>query len=467
MVARRHLRLGFVAVLLTAGMVVGLGLVQGGSASTLTGRLDLAATDEGAKVAPEASGMTVIATDASQWGPGTSENPRSTSQLVAIRSNGTVAYFDGAHDRYWDVDPVEGGSRTVEYAFSDHLEGDACPTGDRHEAHAVSEDTWDTYDRESDACTRNGFERVDLSTGEVTRVWSAVTPGKTDSRYHDIDRIGQNRIVVADIFFDRVFTVDTRTGQVDPVWNASDTFARESGGPYPADWTHINDVEVLGDGRYMVDLRNQDQVVFVEDGEYQDEWTLGSDGNHSRLYEQHNPDYIPATNGGPAVIVADSENNRVLEFQRENGNWTQTWRWQDSRLQWPRDADRLPNGHTLITDSNGNRVFEIDEQGEKVWSVPVAFPYEAERLGTGDESAGGPSVQAIENGTLTTGSGGFWVWFKGLLPGKYLNGLMYLTPVWMGLAEVIALAVLVLAGLSWAAVELRWAIDDRRLLATR
>ena len=46
----------------------------------------------------------------------------------------------------------------------------------------------------------------------------------------------------------------------------------------------------------------------------------------------------------------------------------------------------------MITDTHGDRVFEVNQQGEIVWSVNVEFPYEAERLGTGDESAVGPSA---------------------------------------------------------------------------
>jgi hypothetical protein len=186
-------------------------------------------------------------------------------------------------------------------------------------------------------------------------------------------------------------------------------------------------------------------------------WTLGEEDNYSILYEQHNPDYIPTERGGPAVLVGDSENNRVVEYQRTGDSWEQSWVWRDTRMQWPRDADRLPNGHTLITDSNGNRVFEVDKQGEVVWSVNIAFPYEAERLGTGDESAGGPSATQA-NLDSRTGSlrDSLLIIAKQLIPGKYLNGLMYITPVWMGFLEVLELVVLLTSCLLWAGIEIVW-----------
>ncbi len=465
MLSRRQLRFLFVTLFLAGGVVVGFGLVETAGSSTVSGRIAGGPEAEDAQVAPPSSGITVIATDSSKWNSGPNAKPRATSELVALRANGTVAYHNGSHDWYWDVDPVEDAEATVEYAFADKLAGVECTTNLSHEEHGVSEATWERYDRDTDECTRNGFERVNLRTGEVTRIWSTVTPGKAESRYHDIDRIGPDRLVVADIYFDRVFVVNTTTEKIEPTWNASDTFSKQSGGPFPADWTHLNDVEVLDDGRIMVSLRNHDQVAFIENGTIVENRTLGTDGDHATLYEQHNPDYIPAKRGGPAVVVADSENNRVVEYQREDGNWVQTWTWQDARMQWPRDADRLPNGHTLITDSNGNRVFEVDEQGTVVWSADVAFPYEAERLGTGDESTGGSSARAAGLDTRTNSiTERAWIGIKDVLPAKLLNGLMYLTPVWMGLAEVIGLAVILVVGTAWVVLELRWAIDDGRIL---
>ncbi|MFC7195040.1 hypothetical protein ACFQL4_10875 [Halosimplex aquaticum] len=151
-----------------------------------------------------------------------------------------------------------------------------------------------------------------------------------------------------------MFVLNTTTKEIEWEWEAQTDFPLSGGGPYPNDWTHVNDIEVLPDGRFMVSLRNQDQVVFLKQGTgLLENQTLGAEDDHDVLYEQHNPDFIPAERGGPAVLVADSENDRVVEYQREGGNWTRTWKWSDGTVDWPRDADRLPNGNTLIVDSNG------------------------------------------------------------------------------------------------------------------
>jgi hypothetical protein len=293
--------------------------------------------------------------------------------------------------------------------------------------------------------------------------------------------IDDSTFVVADIGGNRVFVLNTSSGLVEWGWDARNDFSIQSGGTYPFDWTHLNDVEVLDDGRIMVSLRNQDQVVFLDrQSGLQENWTLGEDDNHTILYEQHNPDYIPAERGGPAVLVADSEKGRVVEYQRRSGEWKQTWMWTDTSMQWPRDADRLPNGHTLIVDSNGNRVFEIDEQGDIVWEMRINTPYDAERLGTGDESAGGASAERLglrsrgEAPAATTAGdgaeaggetvGGFVGWIrswvvlplKKALPSLVVNSLLFVLPPWIALRELVALLGLIVVGILWPPLEIWW-----------
>jgi hypothetical protein len=445
--ARVAVRVLVVVLLLGAAVT----LVSGYAASLSGQEGDV--TAEGQSVASPADGMTVVATDSNTWLGREGEGPRATAALFAVDSEGTVQYFNDTHTRYWDVDPVEGEPMAVEYVYADHLTPAQCGG--------------------EEACTRNGIERVNLETGEVTAIYSRVTPGKHSTRWHDADRLDEDHFVVADIERDRVYIVNTTSGIETWSWDAQNAFGTAtSGGPYPEDWTHLNDVEVLDDGIIMASVRNHDQVVFLdrETGLIENR-TLGSDDDHSVLYEQHNPDYIPAENGGPAVIVADSERNRVIEYQRDGDGWTQSWTWRDGRLQWPRDADRLPNGHTLITDSNGNRVFEVDREGKIVWSLDVAFPYEAERLETGDESAGGPSAREAGLASKTDASGGGEDAFEArtvgpkaqlngflsnVFDGPRANAVMYVLPVWMTRTDLLALVMLVVVPLVWGALELYW-----------
>ncbi len=373
--------------------------------------------------------------------------------LVAYNPDGGLLYYNNSRTKYWDVDRVEGTRATVEYPATDtlHSEGPAC---------------------NSPPCAHNYVERANLTTGETEVVFERVVRKEHAGEWHDHERINETHVLIADILHDEVYIVDTETGTVEWLWNAQSDFdPATSGGPYPKDWTHLNDVEVLDDGRVMVSLRNHDQVVFIEPGEgVQHDWTLGRDGAHDILYEQHNPDYIPEENGGPAVLVSDSENGRVIEYQRENGEWRKTWQWSDEQMQWPRDADRLPNGNTLIVDSHGHRVLEVTPGGDVEWSVGSTMPYDAERLGTGDESTAGESAARLG---LTSRSGGdglgrglsspfdfvanFLFW---LLPSRVVNAVYFVSPVWMGPAEFGAALVGVLSALTWIGSEAGWYLRD-------
>ncbi|WP_135533687.1 arylsulfotransferase family protein [Halostella pelagica] len=432
-VTRRRLRIAFLVIVILCGAYLAYGAVTGVTT----------ATEDGVPEAPPTENHTVV-TESAKFGT-----------IIAYAPNGSVAYYNNTHTKYFDVDPVEGESMTVEYVATDtiHTAGPRC---------------------QDPPCARNVIERANLTTGEVTELYVRYVPEENAAEWHDADRVNESHVVLADMVDDEVYMVDTETEMIEWTWEAQSEFPVEEGGPYPGDWAHLNDVEVLNDGRVMASLRNQDQVVFIDpETGMQKNWTLGEEGNHDIQYEQHNPDYIPEERGGPAVIVADSENARVQEFQREDGSWNRTWVWSDERMQWPRDADRLPNGNTLITDTNGKRVIEVNESGDIVWQVELSHPYDAERLGTGDESAGGQSATALGLDSRTAGDdgggGGFSLGIfetvsdvvRGLLPSRVVNAIIYVGPTWMGRPEFGAAAVAVLTGLTWTGLELRWFLRAR------
>ncbi|WP_327052305.1 aryl-sulfate sulfotransferase [Halomicrococcus gelatinilyticus] len=369
-----------------------------------------------------------------------------SGEIIAFNPNGTVRYHADDLSTYWDVDPAIEGSESVTYVATEQVNREACTSG------LLSEPR---------NCRRNVVERANLTTGEVTRLYSHRAE---NGRWHDVDQINSTHLLVADIGADAVFVVDIRTGIREWTWTVESDLPVTSGGDYNKDWSHINDVEYLDDGRVMVDLRNQDRVAFLNESGLMEDWTLGEEDEYDILREQHNPDYIPADEGGPAVVVADSENDRLVEYQRVDGEWERSWTWRDDRMQWPRDADRLPNGHTLVTDTIGDRVFELDRQGEIVWSVDVERAYEAERLGTGDESAGGPSAAqaGIASHSIDTANrslaGKLEAGIRRAVPPVAENGLLgYFFPWWMGFWEVLAAFVLVAVLFVWAALEIWWA----------
>lgn len=421
---RRAIRIGLGGLLVLSVVV----LIQGALTAPTT------ASAASVPDAPPRDAVTVV-TESGKFGT-----------IIAWHPNGSLLYYNDTRSKYFDVDPVEDESMTVEYAATDtiHAPGPTCS---------------------SPPCSRNVIERVNLSTGEIEVVYARFVHKKHAGEWHDHVRIDSTHILIADIVQDRVFIVNTETEIVEWQWDAQSEFPVEGGGPHPDDWTHLNDVELLEDGRAMVSLRNQDQVVFLDpETGLIDGWTLGREDDYDVLNEQHNPDYIPRERGGPAVLVADSENNRVVEYQRTNGGWNRTWQWTDDRLQWPRDADRLPDGNTLIVDTHGKRVIEVAPDGRIVWSVSASLPYDAERLGTGPGSTNGESATrlGIESRTRGGDEGGFNPLVAlgdlvvALLPSRLVNATIFVAPVWMGRLQFLAATIGLVSGLTWLGLEVRW-----------
>jgi len=376
------------------------------------------------------------------------------AEMVVLAPNGSTVYVNTRWDSYFDIDPLPGEPWTVEYAASEDLDVQYCNNGD--------------------TCTREVFVQEDIRTGQTEIIWSRITPRKDNTRVHDIDRINETHIAVADIYEDSVFVYDTERQIKVWEWNAQRDFPIRGGGPFPNDWTHVNDVEVLPDGRLMASLRNQDSVVFLApNGTLLSNKTLGEDDRHEILFEQHNPDYLPGE--PPAILVADSEKNRVVEFERSGTGWAASWVWRDGTLQWPRDADRLPNNHTLITNTQGGRVIEIDESGTVVWTVTIGLPYEAERLSTGDESTGGrrASVAGLESRDVGStdpaeGDGGGNVatvakeMIRAVVPPKLVNGILFVLPPWALWWHLILFVLALVDLLVWGVLEYRWSTYELR-----
>ncbi|SFL24986.1 Arylsulfotransferase (ASST) [Halogranum rubrum] len=217
---------------------------------------------------------------------------------------------------------------------------------------------------------------------------------------HDVDMLDNGNLVVADMRNwengtpeDRIFVYNRSTDEITWEWKFKNHYPESTDGGYHEDWTHVNDVDVIDEHRLLLSPRNFDQAVILNrtSGEIEDR--LGSDGDHDTMFEQHNPDYLESENGTPTILVADSENDRIVEYAKENGNWTLTWELGGSgQLNWPRDADRLPNGNTLVTDSLNHRVIEVTPQGEIVWEYYATWgPYDAERVAHGG-SSNGPTI---------------------------------------------------------------------------
>jgi hypothetical protein len=271
-------------------------------------------------------------------------------------------------------------------------------------------------------CPKTGFRVIDPSTPTPTVVSEFTFPlrGPTHSEVHDVEPLPNGGFVFSDMEYERIAVVEN--GAVVWQWNASGFYDAPPDATR-RDWLHINDVDYLGDGRFLVSVRNANQLLVVERGagvvEVINADTGGDDsacttggqlddfdgdgevrcGDPSVMDHQHNPQWL----GPGRVLVADSDNDRIVELRRTESGWTAAWTLTEAgglELGWPRDADRLENGNTLVTDSLNRRVFEVTPGGRVVWSYATPLiPYEADPLPRG-EVAG--AYEPTANGTLAT-----------------------------------------------------------------
>lgn len=327
-------------------------------------------------------------------------------------------------------------------------------------------------------------------TGE--RVWTERFDAKDT---HDVDLINGDQLLVAHmrnynettgVSNDRIFIYDRGKDKIVWQWKFRNHYPNSTDGGFSRDWTHVNDVDKIDDGTFLVSPRNFDQVIVINRSTKNITMRLGSDGNHSILFEQHNPDYLVGQNGTPAILVADSENDRIVEYQLTESGWERTWLL-TGNLSWPRDADRLPNGNTLITDTLHQRIIEVTPTGEVVWEYYAPWaPYDAERLSAANYSAvnqtasiggsNGPTIAELNaTGSYTLSGGaednaanpaGFPSWVSAMAAGtplenviqplaeRYSHIVPFIRPVWLSSWGFAALLGALIVVVPWMSAEL-------------
>jgi hypothetical protein len=427
--ALTRLRLGVVALVVVLLVPVGIAAVEHEGADRSTAERRQTATD-----------VTFVTTQG-----GSANVYEHAGELVVVHTESReILRRHDEYRRYMDVDPL-GSDRVLVVA------------GERTGA--------------------DDFRRIAVvlnwRTGEEVRKFEV--PSDT----HDIDSLGDGRYVVADKYHPR-----SESGRTDGrvyVYNATSdeitweyVFANHYP-PYPeaggraTGYTHLNDVDSIGGGAaFLVSPRNFDRVMAIDRETKRTRWTLGEEDDYDVLHEQHNP--VLLQRDPLVVLVADSENDRIVEYRRtDSGQWELVWSY-SAGLRWPRDADRLPNGNTLITDSANDRVIEVTPGREVVWEFEIErSTYDSERLEHGDEPAGPPMTQFRDEFSSPTAS------TAGVsLPGTVLrlrtsyNHLYQLVGVWLlpdfaGPEEFIFVLLATVATIGWLGLETTIRLPFERL----
>ena len=398
-----------------------------------------------------ADGITIISIQGFHFeGKGSTKKP---ARLVAVDSVGNVLWVHNGSSVgarwFYDADPLPNGNIFVV---------------------ATEPDGTLFYELDSQAGKLNWLHRLPL----------------IDT--HDADLIGDDKILIANmrnyntstnLNDDRLLIFNMTTESFDWEWKFRDHgFQKRDGGRYSDDWTHVNDIDLIDERYVMASIRNFDQIILIDLLSDEIVLTLGEDGQHKTMYEQHNPQYLLSSENLPTILVADSENDRVVEYEYSNDTWKRTWQL-SGNFSWPRDADRLPNGNTLITDSLNHRVIEVTPLGKIVWEIRSPWgPYDAERLSLGDEASGSTlltsrdlgitgSYQLQENSLenefkkrsfketlITTFEGTFLDQYVTSFSTRWAHVTPWIYPVWMSDWDFAGIVSAMIIILCWFSVEL-------------
>lgn len=328
-------------------------------------------------------------------------------RAVLVQDGDVVWSFAPEDSRVFDAELLENGNVLVSYAT--HLPASECP-----EEH---------LEYKPDRCVRNNVVELDYDTKDVVWEYRWLDAFINHHEVHDSDRLPSGETAIVDMGNDRAFVVD-ESGSVVWEWSAREQigpgtdFWEEFGGPSrPApesDWTHMNDIDRTDDGDFLLSIRNFDVVLEVNRSTKEIEHVTGQprgtdkevEGREPILDDQHNPMLV---GNESHVVVADSEADRIVEVNRSSGEVVWTFR---EGLLWPRDADRLPNGNTLVTNSLRYEVEEVTPEGEVVWRYEVAWngkrgiPYEADRVSIPEEPDGMPVLGESTAAATTTPDAG-------------------------------------------------------------
>lgn len=148
-----------------------------------------------------------------------------------------------------------------------------------------------------------------------------------------------------------------------------------------SDWTHANALWFdEQQSQIYINIRNLDRILVVDypTGEVVRE--IGDGG--VTFAHAHDPQYLD----DGSILIFDNglhrtsggEYSRAVQFrQLPDGQLEEVWEYRESPDFFSPvmgDADRLANGHTLVTDGFNGRIVEVDPAGHKLWELKLDQP---------------------------------------------------------------------------------------------
>jgi len=201
-------------------------------------------------------------------------------------------------------------------------------------------------------------------------VWSYLDRKVT----HDADRLPNGNTLVVFGGFDRKNDIQAKEinpkGEIVWSWKAKDHLDNaEYKNISDQGWTHANAVSRLRNDNTLISLRNFNIVVEVSpNGSILR--TIGK----GIFHYQHDPEILP---NGNLLVMNHSRPNKAIEINPKTNEVVWESRNFGKEMSPVRDADRLPNGNTLITGTT--KILEFTPNGELVWRLNLDVTFRNRR----------------------------------------------------------------------------------------
>jgi len=293
------------------------------------------------------------------------ENTYGGGRVQAINPSGEVLWQIGEAQSYHTIDQI--GPHRYLATFTNVYEGGVEECG-----------------RFNSPCDKTGYRIIDTTNGSATIIAEYTFPVRTGggSEVRSAEQLPNGNVLLADQEYERLIEVNSQEN-ITWQWNASQYYTEDvPDDPTQEQWVQLTGVDRLSNGQYLVTVSARDELLIVDRnrGVVQ---TINATENNSTVL--NNPTTAQSVGEG-SILVADTGNSRVIELYRNasNNSWEIVWELTgtgDIPFDLPRDADRLPNGDTLIVDSRNNRLVQVNEQGKTQWAQQVTnLPYSIDRI---------------------------------------------------------------------------------------
>ena len=211
---------------------------------------------------------------------------------------------------------------------------------------------------------------------------------------------------------DSIREIDPETDEVIWEWKTGDHLSTDDYCPHHViegephthlggyDWTHSNSIVYrASESAVYLNSRHLDRIVKIDYPSGEILWSMGNGGDFGEgLFSHgHDPEFLPNGN----ILLYDNGNHRIpveysraveIAFDADQGWAVDVWQWPPQPWFYDYsmgDANRLPNGNTLITSPHHGSIFEVTRDHKIVWelyldnlSLPLLQPllYKAERF---------------------------------------------------------------------------------------